>query len=105
LSPSSAQAPVSFAIAEHNRLTSYSSRIIEVIVHTGQHFDADMSDVFFKELDIPRPDNNLGINSASRGAMMGRMLGNFEEILIKKTRTGSLFLEIPTSPSPGRLPR
>lgn len=81
------------------------SHIIEVIVHTGQHFDADMSDVFFKELDIPRPDNNLGINSASHGAMTGRMLENLEEILIKKTRTGSLFLEMPTPPRPGRLPR
>lgn len=70
-------APVSRAIAEHNRLT-------EVIVHTGQHFDADMSDVFFKELNIPKPDYNLGINSASHGAMTGRMLEKIEEILIKE---------------------
>ena len=70
-------APVSRAIAEHNRLT-------EVIIHTGQHFDADMSDVFFKELDIPKPDYNLGINSASHGAMTGRMLEKIEEILIKE---------------------
>jgi len=70
-------APVSRAIAEHNRLA-------EVIIHTGQHFDADMSDVFFKELDIPKPDYNLGINSASHGAMTGRMLEKIEEILIKE---------------------
>jgi len=70
-------APVSRAIAEHNRLT-------EVIVHTGQHFDADMSDVFFRELNIPKPDYNLGINSASHGAMTGRMLEKIEEILIRE---------------------
>jgi UDP-N-acetylglucosamine 2-epimerase len=70
-------APVSRAIAEHNRLT-------EVIIHTGQHFDSDMSDVFFKELNIPKPDYNLGINSASHGAMTGRMLEKIEEILIKE---------------------
>ena len=70
-------APVSRAIAEHNSLT-------EVIIHTGQHFDADMSDVFFKELNIPKPDYNLGINSASHGAMTGRMLEKIEEILIKE---------------------
>lgn len=70
-------APVSRAIAEHNRLT-------EVIIHTGQHFDADMSDVFFNELNIPKPDYNLGINSASHGAMTGRMLEKIEEILIKE---------------------
>ncbi len=43
-----------------------------------------MSDVFFKELDIPRPDYNLGINSASHGTMTGRMLEKIEEILIKE---------------------
>ncbi len=70
-------APVSRAIAEHNHLT-------EIIIHTGQHFDANMSDVFFSELDIPRPDYNLGINSASHGTMTGRMLEKIEEILIKE---------------------
>lgn len=70
-------APVSRAIAEHNGFT-------EVIIHTGQHFDADMSDVFFEELNIPKPDYNLGINSASHGAMTGRMLEKIEEILIKE---------------------
>ncbi|WP_304511566.1 non-hydrolyzing UDP-N-acetylglucosamine 2-epimerase [Desulfobacula sp.] len=70
-------APVSRAIAKHNNLT-------EVIIHTGQHFDTDMSDVFFKELNIPKPAYNLGINSASHGAMTGRMLGKIEEILIKE---------------------
>jgi len=77
-------APVSRAIAEHNRLAPHSSPLTEIIIHTGQHFDADMSDVFFKELEIPKPDYNLGINSASHGAMTGRMLEKIEEILLKE---------------------
>ncbi|MBW2568668.1 MAG: UDP-N-acetylglucosamine 2-epimerase (non-hydrolyzing) [Deltaproteobacteria bacterium] len=77
-------APVNRAIAEYNRLAFHSSRITEVIIHTGQHFDADMSDVFFKELNIPKPGYNLGINSANHGAMTGRMLEKIEEILIKE---------------------
>jgi UDP-N-acetylglucosamine 2-epimerase len=77
-------APVNRAVAEYNRHTSHSSRITEVIIHTGQHFDADMSDVFFKELNIPKPEYNIGINSANHGAMTGRMLEKIEEILIKE---------------------
>jgi len=77
-------APVNRAIAVNNRLTSHSSRITEVIIHTGQHFDADMSDVFFKELNIPKPDYNLGINNANHGAMTGRMLEKIEELLIRE---------------------
>jgi UDP-GlcNAc3NAcA epimerase len=53
----------------------------EVIVHTGQHFDENMSDVFFKELKIPEPKYNLGIHSLSHGAMTGRMLEQIERIL------------------------
>ena len=56
----------------------------EILVHTGQHFDADMSDVFFMELDILKPDYNLGINSVSHGAMTSRMLEKIEEILIRE---------------------
>lgn len=48
--------------------------IEEIIVHTGQHFDSNMSDVFFEQLDIPRPRYNLGLGSLSHGAMTGRML-------------------------------
>ncbi|MBN2568392.1 MAG: UDP-N-acetylglucosamine 2-epimerase (non-hydrolyzing) [Deltaproteobacteria bacterium] len=77
-------APVSLAIAEHNRLAPPSSHLTEIIVHTGQHFDKEMSDIFFKEMNIPRPDYNLGINSASHGAMTGRMLEKIEEILIRE---------------------
>ncbi|MFN0173366.1 MAG: non-hydrolyzing UDP-N-acetylglucosamine 2-epimerase [Saprospiraceae bacterium] len=56
--------------------------IEEMIVHTGQHFDANMSDIFFEEMDIPRPHFNLEINSLSHGAMTGRMLERIEEVLL-----------------------
>lgn len=53
----------------------------EVIVHTGQHFDAAMSDVFFTQMDIPRPDHNLGLASLSHGAMTGRMTEAVEDVI------------------------
>lgn len=66
------------------------SRIIrkehqEVLVHTGQHYDDNMSAVFFKELAIPKPDYNLGINGGTHGEMTGRMLIEIEKVLIKET--------------------
>lgn len=54
----------------------------EVIIHTGQHFDKNMSDIFFKDLNIPKPKYFLGINSLPHGAMTGRMLEQIEQILI-----------------------
>jgi len=56
----------------------------ETLVHTGQHFDANMSEVFFEEMDIPKPDYNLNIHSLSHGAMTGRMLEEIERILLKE---------------------
>ncbi|MEO2034846.1 MAG: UDP-N-acetylglucosamine 2-epimerase (non-hydrolyzing) [Planctomycetaceae bacterium] len=56
--------------------------IDECLVHTGQHFDDKMSDVFFRELDIPAPKYNLGIHSVSHGAMTGRMLEQIETVLL-----------------------
>ena len=58
------------------------TNIEEVILHTGQHFDTNMSDVFFEEMQIPHPKYNLNINSLSHGAMTGRMLEEIENILI-----------------------
>ncbi len=58
--------------------------ITEKIVHTGQHFDKKMSQVFFDEMDIPTPDYELNINSLSHGAMTGRMIEGLEEIIIQE---------------------
>ncbi|PLX47123.1 MAG: UDP-N-acetylglucosamine 2-epimerase (non-hydrolyzing) [Desulfobulbaceae bacterium] len=58
--------------------------IEEVIVHTGQHYDANMSDVFFEELQIPKPDYFLGIGGKTHGAMTGQMIEKIEEILVKE---------------------
>jgi len=54
----------------------------EVIVHTGQHFDANMSEVFFTEMQIPKPHYNLAINSLGHGAMTGRMMEAIEKVLL-----------------------
>lgn len=56
----------------------------ELIVHTGQHFDANMSQIFFDQMSIPRPDYHLDIHSLSHGAMTGAMLAGIEEVLIKE---------------------
>ncbi|WP_299159560.1 UDP-N-acetylglucosamine 2-epimerase (non-hydrolyzing) [uncultured Tenacibaculum sp.] len=53
----------------------------EIIVHTGQHFDTNMSAVFFNEMQIPKPKYNLNINGLSHGAMTGQMLEKIEEVL------------------------
>lgn len=58
--------------------------IQEVIVHTGQHFDKNMSNVFFDEMQIPTPDYLLEIHSLGHGAMTGRMMEKIEEVLLKE---------------------
>ncbi|MBK9734369.1 MAG: UDP-N-acetylglucosamine 2-epimerase (non-hydrolyzing) [Saprospiraceae bacterium] len=58
------------------------SDIHEILVHTGQHFDENMSDIFFKEMDIPKPIYNLDIHSLTHGAMTGRMLEAIENVLM-----------------------
>jgi len=58
--------------------------IEEVIVHTGQHYDANMSDIFFDEMKIPKPNYFLGIGGKSHGAMTGQMIEKIEEVLLKE---------------------
>ena len=53
----------------------------EILVHTGQHFDANMSEVFFREMEIPEPDYNLGISGGSHGQMTAKMLVALEDLL------------------------
>jgi len=70
-------AAVSRIIRRHNDVK-------EVLVHTGQHFDDNMSKIFFEELEISAADYNLGINSLNHGAMTGRMLEAVEDVLLKE---------------------
>ncbi|KZY89539.1 UDP-N-acetyl glucosamine 2-epimerase, partial [Oleiphilus sp. HI0071] len=58
--------------------------INEVIVHTGQHYDANMSDIFFEEMQIPKPDYQLGVGGQTHGSMTGKMLVNIEDVLLKE---------------------
>jgi len=83
---------VSRAIKQYNsqitnhqsQITNHQSLITEVIVHTGQHYDKNMSDIFFEELHIPKPDYFLGIGGKSHGAMTGEMIVKLEEIMLKE---------------------
>jgi len=69
-------AAISRAIKNH-----YASRIKEVVVHTGQHYDERMSAIFFEELQIPPPDYNLGAGSGKHGEQTARMIAGIETIL------------------------
>ena len=63
---------------------NFSNEINEVIVHTGQHYDENMSQVFFDELGIPTPNYNLGVGSGSHGVQTSKMIEGIEEILLKE---------------------
>ncbi len=67
-----------------SRVFASTGDIEEIIVHTGQHFDENMSRIFFDELQIPVPAWNLDINSLGHGAMTGRMMEKLEEMLQKE---------------------
>jgi len=68
-------APVSHEIRQHNE---------EVLIHTGQHYDENMSDVFFEALEIPRPDYNLGVGSGTHATQTAEMIKALEEVLTKE---------------------
>lgn len=65
-----------------SRVIQENNEIEEVIVHTGQHYDANMSEVFFDEMEIPKPKYNLQVNGLGHGAMTGQMLEKIETILM-----------------------
>ena len=59
-------------------------KVSEIIIHTGQHHDENMSDIFFRELGIPNPKYNLGVSGGTHGLMTARMLESIEGVLLKE---------------------
>lgn len=70
-------AAISRAVKNH-----FANQIEETILHTGQHYDSNMSQVFFDELGIPSPDYNLGVGSGSHGCQTAKMITGIEDILL-----------------------
>lgn len=66
------------------RSDAWNGKVSEILVHTGQHYDANMSDVFFDEMRIPKPDVNLGVGGGSHGAMTGEMLAGIERLIVER---------------------
>jgi len=66
----------------------YPSQIEEDILHTGQHYDTNMSQVFFDQLGIPQPHFNLGVGSGSHGTQTARMIQGIEEVLLNNSYNG-----------------
>lgn len=78
-------APILRAVQQHNSSPQAKEVSIDsLLVHTGQHYDYDMSKVFFKDLDIPEPDIYLGIGSGTHGEQTGKVIIEFEKILLKE---------------------
>lgn len=67
-----------------SRIIAEQENIKEVLVHTGQHYDKNMSDVFFEDMNIPQPDYNLHIQSKFHGEMTGKMMGEIEKVALKE---------------------
>lgn len=72
------------AVRAHNRLLRTGSRLRHTLVHTGQHYDRNLSDVFFKQMPLPKPKCNLGVGSGTHGVQTGKLLVGIEGVLLKE---------------------
>ena len=77
-------AVVSRAIKQYNQTATAGGHMEEVLVHTGQHYDDNMSEVFFRELQISEPKYHLGIGGGTHGTMTGRMLEALEDLMLQE---------------------
>ncbi len=75
-------APLIHAVYAHNEMNG--GNIYPLLVHTGQHYDVNMSDTFFEDLEIPEPDVHLGVGSGNHGEQTGKVLMEFEKVLLRE---------------------
>ncbi|MCK4990874.1 MAG: UDP-N-acetylglucosamine 2-epimerase, partial [Bacteroidales bacterium] len=69
-------------------LEEFNDQVRDVILHTGQHYDSSMSEVFFREMQIPEPAYNLGIGSSSHGSQTGQMIQGIEKVILDEDPDG-----------------
>jgi len=77
-------APLLRAIDKHNKLNKLNKPITPILVHTGQHYDYEMSQVFFQDLELPKPDIYLGVGSGTHAEQTARVMIEFEKVLLKE---------------------
>lgn len=68
----------------HRAFQNYSDKVQHLICHTGQHYDANMSDIFFRELELPQPDFYLGVGSGTHAEQTAKIMIEFEKVLMKE---------------------
>ena len=67
----------------HKELLKHKNKVVHKIVHTGQHYDKHMSDIFFKQLGLPKPHIYLGVGSGSHAVQTAETMVKFEEVVLK----------------------
>jgi UDP-GlcNAc3NAcA epimerase len=72
------------AVRKHNQDAGREKRVRHVLVHTGQHYERNLSDIFFKQLPLPKPQHWLGVGSGTHGAQTAAMLERIESVLLKE---------------------